>query len=49
VATSGTGLARGTIGLREVLYTRHPERLPEMKKVFADDIPPEPVTSGGAA
>jgi amino acid transporter len=34
------------------LYARHPERLPEMKKVFADDplpAPDEPVTSGGAA
>jgi amino acid transporter len=33
------------------LYTRHPERLPEMKRVFADDVLPaadEPVTSGGA-
>jgi amino acid transporter len=31
------------------LYARHPERLPEMKKVFADDplpAPDEPVTSG---
>jgi hypothetical protein len=71
LATSGTGLARGAIGLREVLfqsvtsmapagavalsiaagatYARHPERLREMKKVFADDVPPEPVPSGGAA
>ena len=34
------------------LYARHPERLPEMKKVFADDplpAPDEPVASGGAA
>jgi amino acid transporter len=34
------------------LYARHPERLPEMKKVFADDPLPaadEPVASGGAA
>ncbi len=31
------------------LYARHPERLPEMKKVFANDVPPEPVSSGGAA
>jgi hypothetical protein len=30
------------------LYARHPERLPEMKRVFADDLLPsadEPVTS----
>jgi amino acid transporter len=34
------------------LYARHPERLPEMKKVFADDPLPasdEPVASGGVA
>jgi amino acid transporter len=34
------------------LYARHPERLPEMRKVFADDplpAPDEPVASGGAA
>jgi hypothetical protein len=34
------------------LYARHPDRLPEMKKVFADDplpAPDEPVASGGAA
>jgi len=34
------------------LYARHPERLPEMKRVFADDVLPsadEPVTSGGAS
>jgi amino acid transporter len=34
------------------LYARHPERLPEMKRVFADDGLPatdEPVPSGGAA
>ena len=63
MAATGTGLARGAIGLREVLfqsvtsmgpvvlaylYARHPERLPQMKKVFADDGLPsgEPVTSG---
>lgn len=54
MATSGTGLIIGIwfvigLGVLAYLYTRHPERLPEMKKVFADDIPPEPVTSGGAA
>jgi len=33
------------------LYARHPERLPEMKKVFADDAmpPAEPVASGETA
>jgi amino acid transporter len=34
------------------LYARHPERLPEMKRVFADDAvpaPDAPVTSGGVA
>jgi hypothetical protein len=33
------------------LYARHPERLPEMKRVFADDVlpaPDEPVTTGEA-
>lgn len=54
MATSGTGLIIGSwfvigLGVLAYLYTRHPERLPEMKKVFADDVPPEPVTSGGAA
>ena len=54
---SEAGLAIGIwyiIGLVVLayLYARHPERLPEMKRVFADDaLPPagEPVTSGGAA
>jgi hypothetical protein len=54
---SEAGLAIGiwyVIGLVVLayLYARHPERLPEMKRVFADDaLPPtgEPVTSGGAA
>lgn len=51
---SETGLAIGiwyVIGLVVLayLYARHPERLPEMKKVFADDVPPEPVPSGGTA
>jgi hypothetical protein len=31
------------------LYARHPERLPEMKKVFSDDVAPEPTPSGGAS
>jgi len=50
---SETGLAIGiwyVIGLVVLayLYARHPERLPQMKKVFADDGLPsgEPVTSG---
>jgi hypothetical protein len=32
------------------LYARHPERLPEMRRVFADDeiAPPEPVTERAA-
>jgi hypothetical protein len=59
-AGTSTGLARGAIGLREVLfqsvtwfligaavllylYARHPSRLPEMKRVFAD----EPVATAG--
>jgi hypothetical protein len=54
---SETGLAIGIwyvigLGVLAYLYARHPERLPEMKKVFADDALPasdEPVTSGGAA
>lgn len=51
---SETGLIIGiwfVIGLVVLayLYARHPERLPEMKKVFADDVPPEPVPSEGAA
>ncbi len=50
MAATGTGLARGAIGRdrprRAGLpcicgYMRHPERRPEMKKVFADDaLPP---------
>src|SRR6202167_5550050 len=56
-SSSLTGLAIGiwfVIGLIVLayLYARHPERLPEMKKVFADDALPaadEPVPSGGAA
>jgi amino acid transporter len=54
---SETGLIIGSwfvigLGVLAYLCARHPERLPEMKKVFADDAPPasgEPVTSGGAA
>jgi amino acid transporter len=51
---SETGLIIGiwfVIGLIVLayLYARHPERLPEMKKVFSDDVPPEPVPSGGRA
>ncbi len=54
---SETGLAIGIwygIGIVVLvyLYLKHPERLPEMKRVFADDALPaadEPVTSGGAA
>ena len=54
---SESGLAIGiwyVIGLVVLayLYARHPERLPEMKRVFADDaLPPasERVASGGAA
>ena len=50
MATTGTGLSRGAIGLREVLfhvvlaylYARHPGRLPEMKRVLADDVLPAP-------
>ncbi len=52
---SETGLAIGiwyAIGLVVLgyLYARHPGRLPEMKRVFADDVLPagEPVTSGEA-
>jgi amino acid transporter len=47
----GVWLVIGLIVLA-YLYARHPERLPEMKRVFADDSLPasdEPVTSGGAA
>jgi amino acid transporter len=51
---SETGLIIGiwfVIGLAVLayLYARHPERLPEMKKVFSDDVPPEPVPGEGAA
>ncbi len=53
---SEAGLAIGiwyVVGLIVLayLYTRHPERLPEMKRVFSDDaLPPaEPVASEGAA
>jgi len=54
---SETGLAIGIwygIGIVVLvyLYLKHPERLPEMKRVFADDALPaadEPGTSGGAA
>ena len=75
MAAAETTLARGAIGLREVLfqsvtglaigiwyvigivvlvylYIRHPARLPEMRRVFADEdlpAPGEPVTSGEAA
>ncbi len=51
---SETGLIIGiwfVIGLAVLayLYARHPERLPEMKKVFSDEVPPEAVPSEGAA
>jgi amino acid transporter len=51
---SETGLIIGiwfVIGLIVLayLYARHPERLPEMKKVFSDDVVPEPTPSGGTA
>ncbi len=51
---SETGLIIGiwfVIGLIVLayLYARHPERLPEMKKVFSDDVVPEPTPSGGAS
>lgn len=51
---SETGLAIGiwyVIGLIVLayLYSRHPERLPEMKRVFAEDVPTEPATTGGAS
>jgi amino acid transporter len=51
---SETGLIIGiwfVIGLIVLayLYARHPERLPEMKKVFSDDVAPEPTPSGGTA
>ncbi len=47
-ASSETGLAIGiwyVIGVVVLiyLYVRHPSRLPEMKRVFAD----EPVSGGG--
>ena len=53
--TRGSSLDRGAIGLREVLvflaclYLRHPERLPEMKRVFTDDLPVQPIPSRGTA
>jgi hypothetical protein len=56
--SSETGLAIGIwyiIGIVVLvyLYLRHPARLPEMRRVFADEEPPaaagEPVTSGEAA
>jgi len=39
------GLARGAIGLREVLFqavpvVRPPARLPKMQQVFSDDVAP---------
>jgi amino acid transporter len=37
------------LGVLAYLYARHPERLPEMKRVFADDVlpaPDEPVATG---
>ena len=57
MATVGTGLAIGIwylVGLVMLgyLYARHPERMPEMKRVFADDAPSstgQPVATGGAA
>jgi amino acid transporter len=47
---SEAGLAIGiwyAIGLVVLayLYLRHPERLPEMKRVFADDLPDQPIPS----
>jgi amino acid transporter len=39
------------LGVLAYLYARHPERLPEMKRVFADDVlpaPDEPVVTGDA-
>jgi hypothetical protein len=39
------------LGVLAYLYARHPERLPEMKRVFADDVlpvPDEPVATGDA-
>jgi hypothetical protein len=51
---SEAGLAIGIwygIGLVVLayLYLRHPERLPEMKRVFADDLPAAPIPSPGTA
>jgi len=51
---SEAGLAIGiwyAIGLVVLvyLYLRHPERLPEMKRVFADDLPDQPIPSRGTA
>jgi amino acid transporter len=31
------------------LYLRHPERLPQMKRVFADELPVQPTPSPGTA
>ncbi len=52
--SSETGLIIGIwfvigLGVLAYLYARHPERLPEMKKVFSDDVAPEPTPSGGTA
>jgi len=49
---SEAGLAIGIwyiIGLVVLAYLhlRHPERLPEMKRVFADDLPDQPIPSRG--
>jgi hypothetical protein len=53
---SETGLAIGiwsALGVVVLVYlvVRHPARLPEMKRVFADEEPTadQPVASGGAA
>jgi hypothetical protein len=57
MATVGTGPAIGIwylvgLVLLGYRYARHPERLPEMKRAFADDAPSatdQPVASVGAA
>jgi amino acid transporter len=51
---SEAGLAIGiwyAIGLIVLAYLhlRHPERLPEMKRVFADDLPIQPTAGAGTA
>ena len=52
--SSETGLIIGIwfvigLGVLAYLYARHPERLPEMKKVFSNDVAPEAAPSGGTA